>query len=112
MGEGGTGGSEEIALKKMFIRLTAPFREILSPAGLILRAAVLAALFGVCHLLGLRQYAAILCGTSASTTAPMFAAWLGLIYVLMYLAFTVVVPILLIAAGLMSAWNRFAAKKT
>ncbi len=93
-----------------YFKVTAPMHEIFSPKGLIVRAAVLSAVFLICHLIGLREFTTILCGTYPSTIMPVLAAGLGFVYVLMYLAFTVVVPVLLIAAGLLSIWARYIRK--
>lgn len=89
-----------------YFKLSAPLGEIVSPRGLVARAAILSAIFAICHFAGLREFTGILCGTYPSTTAPMLAAGLGFVYIIMYLAFTVVVPVLLIAAALLSACHK------
>lgn len=91
--------------------MSAPIGEILSPKGLVVRAGVLTAIFIVCHLLGLREFTTVLCGTYPSAgIMSECLVFLGLIYVLLYLAFTVVVPIFLIAAGLLAIWERHSRK--
>jgi hypothetical protein len=82
-------------------------REILTPKGLALRGIVLTALFLAAHLAGLRSFTSILCGMSSSAggTASV-TAFLGSVYVVLYLAAVSVAPILLIAAGLLFLWDR------
>ena len=81
--------------------------EMLTPKGLLIRAGLLAAIFLVCHLAGLREYTSFLCGMYPTTgAAAAFSAFLGLVYVLMYLAFTVFVPIMVVGAGVIWALNR------
>lgn len=86
------------------LKMTAPVGEILSPKGLLVRAAVLAVVFVILHLVGLRDFAGFLCGTlEAEEGMRELSALLGFVYVIMYLAFVVVAPILVIAAGLLFA---------
>lgn len=81
--------------------------RILSAKGLFARAVGLSLVFLVCHLAGLRAYTSILCGTYPSAGwASSFQAFFGLLYVLVYLVFTGLVPVLLIAAALLYAWER------
>jgi len=76
---------------------------LLSPRGLVVRAAVVALLFAVAHAAGLRAYTSILSGTSPTgNPADVGAALLGCVYVFLYFAFVLAVPIALIAAGLMA----------
>ena len=68
------------------------------------RALVYALLFAGMHLAGWRAYTSVLCGSlEADAVFRWPAALLGLLYVLGYLAATVLVPILLLAAGLLYA---------
>ena len=77
---------------------TAP---VLSPRGMIVRAALIALTFGICHCLGLREHASFLSGTSASVdTSLTLSAVLGVAYIATYLGFVIVAPILLIASGI------------
>lgn len=80
--------------------------QIASPRGLVVRAAELAAFFGVCHILGMREYTSVLCGMPpvAGGSRELYAFG-GMIYILAYLSFVAVVPILLIAAGLLHWWT-------
>ena len=51
---------------------------------------------------------AIACNVTAPTNSfsPTVAGFFGLAYLALYFAFTLLVPILLIAAGLVALWNR------
>jgi len=82
-----------------------------SPEGFLMRAMLIAELFGVSELLGLREYTTFLSGTSGDVTLGWrTASLLGLIHLLLYVGFILLVPILLIAAGLLAAWNRWSAQ--
>jgi hypothetical protein len=81
--------------------------ETFSPTALIARAVVVTVLFCVSELLGLREYTTFLSGTSANAKLGwQLASGLGLIHLLLYIAFILLVPIMLIAAGLLAVWNR------
>jgi hypothetical protein len=78
-----------------------------SPAAFLARAIIIAVLFGISELLGLREYTTFLSGTSASLNLSwQTGATLGLIHLLLYVAFILLAPVLLITAGLLTAWNR------
>ena len=73
--------------------------RVISPAGLIVLAAAISIGYGLCHALGLRSDIALLTGT---THLPTFGQCVApLLYVCLYLAFVLGVPVLLLAAGLM-----------
>lgn len=74
--------------------------------GLVLRAAALVAVYAVCHIAGLRDYTSIICGTEPPPGSPAWLMILGPVYIAAYLGFTVVAPILLIAAALLAAARR------
>ncbi len=81
--------------------------RLLSPKGLLLRAAALTGMFLIVHLAGLREYTVILSGTSP-TGIPR-DAWggsLGVAYVVLYFSFVLGVPILLLGAALFMAIQR------
>jgi hypothetical protein len=81
---------------------------LFSPIGFVVRAAVLLVAFGVAHLAGGRDCTSILCGTSPTgNLMDRYAFVFGLIYVLLYFAAVLVVPILLIAAALLSLLTRW-----
>ena len=78
--------------------------RLLSPKGLLLRAAGLTALFLIVHTAGLREYTMVLSGTSP--TGIRMDAWggfLGVAYVGLYFGFVLGVPVLLLAAALFMA---------
>jgi hypothetical protein len=85
--------------------------EIFSPAGLVVRAITITVLFCASELLGLREYTTFLSGTSANVNLAWHtASILGLIHLLLYVGFILLVPILLITAGLVATWNRWSAR--
>jgi hypothetical protein len=82
-----------------------------SPAAFVLRAAILAALYAVSRIAGLQEYTTFLSGTSPNVALSWHtASTLGLIHLLLYFSFILLVPILLITAGLLAAWNGFASR--
>lgn len=75
----------------------------LSPAGLLAWAVAIAAGWGVLEILGWREYACVISGTSPSgNPADRWALFQGMVYVLVYFAGVLVAPVLAIAAGLMA----------
>jgi hypothetical protein len=79
-----------------------------SPTAFVVRAIIITALFVVSELLGLKEYTTFLSGTSANLNMSwQTAATLGLIHLLLYVAFILLVPVSLITAGLLFAWNRW-----
>ncbi len=82
--------------------------EAFSPAAFLVRAAILAALYAASCAAGLQEYTTFLSGTSPNVNMSWHtASTLGLIHLLLYFAFILLVPILLITAGLLAAWNRW-----
>ena len=71
-----------------------------SPAGFLIRAAVVAAAYLICHAAGMRQYVAALPVAVSGASAGAAAVALGAAYVLLYFAFVLVVPILVVGAGI------------
>ncbi len=81
--------------------------DFLSPKDLVQGAAVIAAIYLVIHLCGLRDYTSVLNGTTGSLNLSWgTAAGLGVTYVFAWLAFILGVPILLLAAALLVLWKR------
>jgi len=75
-----------------------------SPTAFVVRAIIIALLFCMSELLGLKEYTTFLSGTSANLTMTwQTAATLGLIHLLLYVAFILLVPVYLIAAACLSA---------
>lgn len=82
--------------------------EFLSPKDFLRHVILSLLVFGILHLLGWREYASFLNGTTGSLDVnPETAALLGILYVLAYLATIVVAPILLIAAAIQYSFRRF-----
>ena len=81
--------------------------EAFSPTAFIVRALVIAVFFCISELLGLREYTSFLSGTSANLTVSwQTSATLGLIHLLLYVAFVLLTPIFLITAALLAAWEK------
>ncbi len=81
-----------------------------SPQRFVLRAAIIAVGFALCHLLGWREHTTFLTGTSsAAGTGLNTSAALGTIYMVAYFGFVLLAPILLLAAGILFVWERFTA---
>lgn len=82
--------------------------EFLTPKDFLLRAAVIGVFFLVAHLAGLREYTSFLSGTVPSPDMGwQRAAFFGLVYLILYFTFVLLVPILLIAAFLQRAIRSF-----
>ena len=80
--------------------------DAFSPTAFVARAAIIAVCYCLSELAGLREYTTFLSGTSANLHVSwQTAAALGLIHLLLYVAFILLVPVSLITAGLLSAWN-------
>ena len=82
--------------------------EAFSPSAFLVRAAILAALYAVSSAAGLQEYTTFLSGTSPNVNMSWHtASTLGLVHLLLHFAFILLVPILLITAGLLVTWNRW-----
>jgi hypothetical protein len=89
-------------MKASALRAVLTPKRFFTPAGLTIRAVELAIPFVVAHLLGLRRFTSVLCGTmETGEPARMLCALAGLVYVLLYLGATVISPTLAIGAGLL-----------
>ena len=85
----------------------APRTPLFSPRGFVQWAAVFAAMFLLAHAAGLREFTSILNGTSGSTAISWnTAAFLGVVYVLLYLGFVLIAPTLILAAILLRIGRR------
>jgi len=75
--------------------------EFLSPKDLVQRAAVFCVAFAIAHLLGWRDFTSFVNGTTGSVEMSFEqAAARGVVYLILYLAVVVLVPIFLIAAAI------------
>jgi hypothetical protein len=80
--------------------------DFFSPRGFLVRALVISAAFLAVHLSGLRDYTSVLNGTVGSTSASWkTSAYFGLGYLVIYLAFVLLVPVLILAAGILTIWQ-------
>ncbi len=81
--------------------------EFLSAKDLVQRAAAISGLFLVVHLAGFREFTGILNGTIGSLTLGWnLSAFLAVIYILLYLAFVILVPVLILAAVILAIRRR------
>jgi hypothetical protein len=81
--------------------------SFLSPRYLVRCAILIALLFGIVTVAGLRDYTSILSGTVGSLRLGwQISALLGFAYIFAYLGFVLLAPILLIAVGLLWSWQR------
>ena len=70
--------------------------------GLLIRALIIAIVFFILHLAGLREYTSILSGTyPTGDSAATSAVFWGMVYIIVYFGFVLVAPILLITAGIL-----------
>lgn len=72
--------------------------------------AILLVFYLIAHVCGLREKTAILSGTVPTGEGQMLEIALGLVYVLLYFATVVLVPVFVLAAGLYWGTTRGAAK--
>jgi hypothetical protein len=87
--------------------------SFLSEKYLLRCAAGLGGLFLAAHLAGLREFTSVLNGTIGSTTVTWeTAALLGAIYIGFYLAFVLVVPVLVLTAVVLSLGRIFGNLRT
>jgi len=100
---------------KKFLKKLAIFQraEFLSAKDLLQRAAVISALFLAVHLAGFREFTGVLNGTIGSLTLGWkLSAFLAVIYIVFYLAFVALVPILILAAGILTVGRRLLRKSS
>ncbi len=71
----------------------------LSPLGFLRWAIVLSIPFALVHLAGLRPYTSILSLTIPEETPGQLAAWYAGLYLISYIAFTLLATIMLVASG-------------
>jgi len=82
-----------------------------SPEAFIARAVIIAVLYAISRLAGLQEYTTFLSGTSPNLNMSwQMGSTLGLIHLLLYFGFVLLVPIFLMTAGFLVAWNGLPAK--
>ncbi len=86
--------------------------EFLSARDMLQRAGAISVMFLVVHLAGLREFTSVLNGTIGSVAAGWnLSAFLAVVYILLYLAFAILVPILVLAAAILTIWQQCIRKK-
>jgi len=94
---------------KSFWQKPAIFRraDFLSARDMVQRAGGISALFLLAHLAGLREFTSVLNGTVGSTAVNVkLGTFLAAVYILVYLAFVILVPVLVLAAVMLTVWQR------
>jgi hypothetical protein len=92
--------------ESMFTRLWRA--EFCSPKDFARRAVLISIMFLAVHVAGLKEFTSMLNGTTGSVELSWgLSAFLGLMYILGWLAFVILVPILLLAAAMLVIWSRF-----
>jgi hypothetical protein len=82
-----------------------------SPTAFVARAIIIAVCYCLSELAGLREYTTFLSGTSANLNVSwQTAATLGLIHLLLYVAFILLVPVSLITAGFLLVWDKWSGR--
>ena len=78
-----------------------------SPTAFVARAGIITLLFAISELLGLREYTTFLSGTSANLDVSwQTASILGLVHLLLYVGFILLVPIFILTASLLAAFEQ------
>ena len=81
--------------------------DFFSPKDFLRHAVLILVLFAVAHLCDLREFTTIISGTMASPAlGAETCALLGMSYMALYFGAVVLVPILLLAAGLLWFWEK------
>jgi hypothetical protein len=81
--------------------------EFLSVRDLLQRAGAIGVLFLLAHLAGLREFTSVLNGTAGSLVVNVkLGTFLAIVYILLYLAFVILVPVLILAAIILTVWQR------
>jgi hypothetical protein len=82
--------------------------EFMSPRDMVQRAAAISGLFLLVHLAGLRQFTSVLNGTIGSLALGWdLSTFLAAVYIMVYLTFVILVPVLILAAIILTACQRF-----
>ena len=83
----------------------APF---LSPKDLVQRAIAISVIYLLLHVAGLREFTSVLNGTVGSVALGWkLSGILAAIYIIFYLAFVVLVPIMILAALILAGWQKY-----
>lgn len=83
----------------------------MSAKDMLQRAAAISVAYLLMHLAGFREFTGILNGTIGSLSLGWnLSAFLAVIYIVFYLMFVILVPMLVLAAGILLAWQRLRQK--
>jgi len=86
--------------------------EFLSARDMLQRAAAISVMFLLAHLAGLREFTSVLNGTIGSLALGWnLSAFLAVIYIVFYLAFVILTPVLVLAAMMLMCWQHFRRNK-
>ena len=97
---------------KFFSRHAKAKGPLPSPGYFLQWAGLLFGLFLIANFAGMRQYTSVLNGTVGSTNLDwQTASFFGAAYVMVYLAFVLGTPTLMIAAGILALCRKFAGNK-
>ena len=81
--------------------------DLLSAKDFVRHAVLICVVFALAHLSGLREFTSVLNGTTGSVAMDwQTAAALGVTYILLYLAFVLLVPTMILAAVILALWQR------
>jgi len=87
--------------------------DFFSPKDLLQRAAGISIIFVLLHLAGLREFTSVLNGTVGSLALGWkLSGFFAVIYIASYLAFVVLVPVLILAAMFLMGWQCYCDKKS
>lgn len=101
-------------MMKFFGKKPAIFQraEFLSARDLLQRAVAVSGLFLLVHLAGFREFTGVLNGTIGSLALGWnLSAFLAIIYIVLYLAFVILVPMLVLAALILTVSRQYVQKK-
>jgi len=100
-------------MMKQFLKSTIFRRaEFMSAKDMLQRAVAISVVFLVMHLAGFREFTGILNGTIGSLSLGWnLSAFLAVIYIVFYLMFVILVPVLILAALFLTVGQRFHRKK-
>lgn len=87
--------------------------EFLSARDMLQRAVAISVVFVILHLAGFREFSGILNGTIGSLALGWnLSAFLAVLYIVFYLMFAILVPVLILAALILMAGQRFCRKSS
>jgi hypothetical protein len=99
-------------MRKFFFQRPKPKGLLPSPEYFLQWAGLLLVLFLIANLAGMRQFSSVLNGTVGSTSLDwQTASFLGAAYVMVYLAFVLGAPTLIIGAAILALWRKFGVTK-